>query len=78
MNEMKPVSVPLDFHFKLSSSLCPTTKEENKYMSRIPYANGVGSLMYVIVSTRLDISHVVGVVSTYMENPRKEHWTSLK
>jgi hypothetical protein len=32
-------------------------------MSRVPYANAVGSLMYVMVSTRLDISHAVGVVS---------------
>jgi hypothetical protein len=29
--------------------------------------------MYVIVSTRPDISHAVGVVSRFMENPGKEH-----
>ena len=43
-------------------------------MSRIPYANSVGCLMYAMVCTRLDISHAVGVVSKYMENPGKEHW----
>ena len=47
-------------------------------MSHIPYANAVGSLMYVMISTRPDISHVVGVVSRYMENPRKEHWEAVK
>jgi hypothetical protein len=52
MNDVKPVSVPLASHFKISSSLCPSTKEENEYMSRIPYANAVGSLMYAMVSTR--------------------------
>jgi hypothetical protein len=46
MNDVKPVSVPLASHFNLSSILCPSTKEEKEYMSRIPYANGVGSLMY--------------------------------
>ena len=42
-------------------------------MSRVPYANVVGCLMYAMVCTRLDISHAVGVVSKYMENPRKEN-----
>jgi hypothetical protein len=47
-------------------------------MSRVPYANVVGSLMYAMVSTRPDISHAVGVVSRYMENPGKEHWAVVK
>ena len=73
MNNVKPVSVPLASHFKLSSSLYPNTNEENEYMSRIPYANPVGTLMYAMVYTRSDISHVVGVVSRYMANLGKEH-----
>jgi hypothetical protein len=78
MNDVKPVSVPLASHFKIFSSLCPSTKEENEYMSRIPYANVEGSLMYVMVSTRLYISHAVGVVSRYMENLGKEHCEAVK
>ena len=51
MNNVKPISVPLASHFKISSSLCPNTNEEKEYMSRIPYANVVGTLMYVMVCT---------------------------
>jgi hypothetical protein len=47
-------------------------------MSHVPYANVVGSLMYVMVCTRPDIAHVVGVLSRYMSKPRKEHWTIVK
>jgi hypothetical protein len=79
-------------HFKLSSSLCPSNKEENDYMSHVPHASAVGSLMYVwyvqevymlefndvMVCTRPDISHAVGVVSKYMENLGKEHWAVVK
>jgi hypothetical protein len=75
---VKPISVPLSSHFNLSSSLCPSTKEEKEYMSRIPYANAVGILMYVMVSTSLEISHAVGVFSGYMENLGKEHWAAVK
>ena len=47
-------------------------------MSHIPYANAVGTLMYVMISTRTNISHAVGVVSRYMENLVKEYWVAMK
>ena len=34
--------------------------------------------MHAMVNTRSDISHAVGVVSRYMENPGKEHWEVVK
>ena len=34
--------------------------------------------MYAMVCTRPDISHAVGVVSRYMANPGKEHWSAVK
>lgn len=47
-------------------------------MVDIPYASVVGSFMYAMVCTRLDISHVVSVVSRYMANPGKLHWQAVK
>jgi hypothetical protein len=47
-------------------------------MSRVPYSSTVGSLMYAMVFTRLDISHAMGVVSRYMNNLGKEHWEVVK
>jgi len=49
MNNVKLVNIPLAFHFNISSSLCPSNEEENDYMSHVPYANVVGSLMFVMV-----------------------------
>ena len=57
---------------------CPKTQEEEEYMSCVPYASAVGSLMYAMVCTRPDITHVVGVFSRFMSNPGKEHWTIVK
>ena len=47
-------------------------------MALVPYASAVGRLMYVVVCTRPDIAHAVGVVSRYMANPGKEHWEAVK
>ena len=47
-------------------------------MSKVPYSSAVGSLMYAMVCTRLDISHAVGAVSRFMSDPGKEHWQAVK
>lgn len=73
MKNVKPINIPLASPFKLSSSLCPSNKKENDYMSCVLYANVVGSLMYAMVCTRPNISHAVGFVNRYMENLGKEH-----
>ena len=58
--------------------LCPSTNEEKFSMKNISYSSAVGSLMYVMVCTRSDIAHVVGMVSRYLSNPRKDHWEAVK
>ena len=47
-------------------------------MSHVPYASAVGSIMYVMVYIRPDISHAVRVMSSYMDRPRKIHWQAMK
>ena len=47
-------------------------------MSKVPYASVVGSLMYAMVCTRLDIAHEMGVVIRDMKNLEKEHWMIVK
>lgn len=60
MHDSKPVGIPFANHFKLSADLSSQTEE---YMSHVPYASVVGSLMYGMIYTRPDISHVVSVVN---------------
>ena len=73
MNEAKPVSTLLDSHFKLSKEQSPKTEEERNHMSKVPYVSTIGSLMYAMVCTRLDIAHIVGVVSRFMSRLGKQH-----
>ena len=47
-------------------------------MSRIPFSSAVGSLMYVILCTRPDISYAEGIVSWYQSDPGEEHWIAVK
>ena len=54
--DTKFVSTPLAPHFKLKATMSPTTVKEREYMTRVPYASAVDSLMYVMVCTRPDLS----------------------
>eukprot|EP00253_Pinus_taeda_P013038 PITA_13038 len=76
--DSKPVKVPIPIGVKLSAEQCPKAQEEEEGMSCVPYASAAGSQMYAMVCTRLDIAHVVGVLSRFTSKPRKEHWTTVK
>ena len=78
MKTLIPVTNPLEANFKLSAALSPQTEEKVEPMSRVPYASVVGSIMYVMVYTRPDVSYTVSVVSRYMDNPWKVRWQSMK
>ncbi|KAG8497798.1 hypothetical protein CXB51_007413 [Gossypium anomalum] len=78
MQRAKPVSTPLAAHFRLSSALSPQSDDEIEYMSHVPYSSAVGSLMYVMVCSRPDLSYAVSAVSRYMANPGKEHWKAVQ
>ncbi|XP_066311291.1 uncharacterized mitochondrial protein AtMg00810-like [Miscanthus floridulus] len=62
---------PMEAQLKLSK------KKEDEAMDPIAYKSIIGSLRY-IVNTRLDLAYSVGVVSRYMEAPRKQHWAAVK
>ncbi|GJZ78165.1 putative RNA-directed DNA polymerase [Tanacetum coccineum] len=78
MDKAKVVSSPLTTNFKLTDKDCPSSKKNIEKMDRVPYASAVGSLMNVMVCTRPDLAHAVGVVSRFLSNPGKKHWEAVK
>ncbi|KAJ9536138.1 hypothetical protein OSB04_un000681 [Centaurea solstitialis] len=74
----KTSSTPLPKHIKISSEDCPKDDKEKAEMLKVPYASAVGSLMYAMVCTRPDLAHCVGVVSRFLANPGRSHWTAVK
>ena len=74
MQNVKPVSTLLAAHFRLSSAISPQSEDDIDYMSRVPYSNAMGYLMYAMICSHPNLSYVVNVVSRYIANPGKEHW----
>ena len=78
MENAKPTSTQLPPSIRLSDKDSPSTEEERQLNGKIPYALAVGSIMYAMVASRLDLAHAVGVVSRCMSNPRWKHYETVK
>nr|GEY50412.1 retrovirus-related Pol polyprotein from transposon TNT 1-94 [Tanacetum cinerariifolium] len=78
INNEKSIQMSLGGNFKLSLKDCPVRDCDVERMSKVSYANAVGSLMYLMVYTRPDIVYTVSVVSRYLANPSKNHWEVVK
>ena len=73
MKDCKPIDTPMAKNEILTKDMCPKTPEQIERMRNIPYANAVGSLMYVMLCTRPDICFAVGMVSRYQSCPGDMH-----
>src|SRR5579871_1575270 len=62
MENCRPISTPMDTNKKLSKAMCLKTPEEIEEIKNIPYYNAVGSLIYLILRTRPDITFAVGAL----------------
>ena len=74
MENSRPVSTPMEVGLKLTKSQTTDETERENY----PYQRLIGSLMYLAVSTRPDISYAVNSLSQYNTCYTNEHWTAAK
>jgi hypothetical protein len=71
MTGCKPISIPLEQNVKLSADEGDLVEDTTMYR-RI-----VGSLIYMTI-TRPNLSYAVGVVSQFMQTPRKPHLDAVR
>ena len=50
------------------------SKNKGESVSQVEYSRVIGSLMYLMSCTRLDIAYVVNKLSRYTSNPGAMHW----
>ncbi len=70
-----PVSTPMDSGLKL---IRPTSPAEHDAVAHLPYRALVGSLNYVAVGTRGDISYAVQELSRFLDCFTATHWEAAK
>jgi hypothetical protein len=71
MTGCKPISIPLEQNVKLSADERDLVEDTNMYICI------VGSLIYMTI-TRPDLNYAIGVMSQFMQTPRKPHLDAVR
>ena len=73
MESAKPVATPVDSSTKLVKA---TANDE--CIDQQKYQSAVGSLLYLAMATRPDITFAVSNVAKFSSHPTTQHWTAVK
>jgi len=72
MEDCLPADTPME------EKLCLTFPANPENDPSIPYRSVIGKLLYIALSTRLDIAYAVCYLSRFVSNYGREHWTAAK
>ena len=72
------MSTPFELRSTFESEDALEQERVDSGMVDLPYRSLVGSLMYLVVCTRSDLSMAVSSLIRYYQNPKIEHWKAAK
>ena len=78
LDDLKPLSTPMDHQVRLSSEQVPASAAECTMMRDVPYREAVGALNWAALATRPDIAFAVSAVARFAANPGPAHWEAVK
>ena len=78
MTFCSPTTTPLSPGIVLSSEDYPTTPDEENEMKKIPFHEALGSLMWLQVATRPDLTFSVNMLARFAHNLGIAHQNALK
>ena len=73
MLDTKPLATPLDVSVKLQA-----TPDNSMTVYATTFRQIIGSLMYIMISTRLDLAAAISIISQFSANPSDEHLDAAK
>lgn len=78
MQDCRGISIPMEISPSLNTSMSPAKPADETRLQSIPYQSAVGSLLYLVQTTRPDIAFAVSTVSRYNNCFDNRHWTAIK
>ncbi|GKD87276.1 hypothetical protein Tco_1358430, partial [Tanacetum coccineum] len=78
MDNSKRGYIPMQERLDLNKTQGASTPREVKRMQNVLYASAVGSIMYAVRCTRLDVAFAQNITSRFQHNPGEPHWTAVK
>ena len=78
MAAVETISTPFEPGSNFGAKEVPVVEGVDPEMVDIPYRSLIGSLVYLAVCTRPDLSMDVSALSRYIQNPQMVHWEAVK
>jgi hypothetical protein len=78
LDDLKPLSTPMDHQVRLSSEQAPASAAEFTMMRDVPYREAVGALNWATLAMCPDITFTVTTVARFAAKPRPAHWDAVK
>jgi hypothetical protein len=72
-----PTHLPMRKKHKPSEKAAPQDEAGKLEMEGIPYREAIGSLIYLSICTRPDISYAVSSLAEFSQNPGMQHWEGV-
>ena len=69
MQDSKKGFISIRHGVQISKEQSPKTPKDKVLMERIPYASTIGSIMYAMICTRLDVAYALSVTSRFHADP---------
>jgi len=77
-DNLTPINNPTDVNVILSTSMNAMSENDIDYMKDLPYREAIGSLLWLSMGTRPDITYAVSQVAKYNSEPGPLHWKAVK
>jgi hypothetical protein len=78
LTNAKPVATPMKSGAQFSKDQSPSTPTQEMRMRGIPYAEAIGSVLWLVIISRPDAAFAVGILSQFIQNPGPAHWEGVK
>ena len=70
--------IPMRHGVRISKEHLPKILEDRALMEKILYALAIGSIMYVMLCIRLDVTFSQSVMNRFQANPSERRWEAMK
>ena len=78
MLECRSISTPMTTEADLNTTMSPSRPSDPDKLTKIPYQNAVGSLLFSVQAIRPGLAFAVSTISKYNNCYNQTHWAAVK
>lgn len=78
LNDLKPLSTPMDTSFRLTKEQAPVSTAEHAIMCHMLHCEAIDALNWMALTIHPDITFAIATIACFTSNPSPAHWEAVK